>query len=903
MFGIQVMGMTQKRQGLISAKLRTPAPRRNCIYRAGLADRLESLIEVKVTVVKGAAGSGKTTLLTSYLKERGLTQVRWISLDQNDNDVLSLWSYLLAALAPDLGEQAADLRRLLESIMHAHEMETVLVAVVNALDPEEDVLLVLDDAHQLTDQAVLRSLDFFLRYSSERVHLVLLTRTEPELYLGDLRMAGQLLEFDESDLKVSPEEGQAFLKHTLGLELDAEATARMNELAEGWIGGLQLLAIAMGQKKEQVGFIPSLNKHMVDYLSNEILRSLADQEQEFLVCTSILSYFDAAICGDVLGNPEAGTLLRRLAEKNLFLIAVDEERGVYRYHHLFGEFLRLKFMERPEAERRGLHKRAAHLYLLTGDLEESVNHCLLAGEYAEALRLIGRMGGGVKGWSLLKRVPLAALHGQPEFIYQRLFSHFGSLELDECNRIISYFKERLGDPLSDRLFNVINHVAGDQPYDLRQEDWSPEVMKRLELGDETRAVLYLTVSMVLSMKDQAREALVCINEADLIEQRVGNPYIRYFLLILKGQIKEYLGDIRECEAIYDETFRLVERNAFLVPTLANGYIGIVGILLKTGRLAEAESYLERARSQGALHPSVERGYRYNLMELYVLRGEQEEAARAAEHLMQDAVFRNPLYSASVLKYLLLLDRADDAVLRRFQFDQIPAPRWEDYLLQARLLLRAGRHTEALAMLDQQLGHQRRQQARLPLVEALLLKVQVLEAAGGAARRDLRNALREAVHYSYENRLMAPFLLGRERIATHLRLLREDREADLCDAEKLFLDGLMSAWGEQAGVSPVRPANRSLLSERECEVLQVLAEGATNKEIADRLHISLATVKTPIINIYSKLQVSNRVEVVAKAAGAAAAATAPACYRQWLSFAPAGARSGPPASPANRLPDT
>lgn len=876
--------MTRPRVPLLSAKLRPPELRRNYVPRADLQKRLARLPDYKVAVIKGAPGSGKSTLLAAHLQEYPSVQARWVSLDAGDNDMRTLWSYVLEALSPDLGSRADELRRLLDSTLQAGDVDSVLTELVNELQPETDLYLVLDDAHHLTERWVIDSLQFFLRYSSPRVHVILLTRDEPPLYLGEWRMGGQLFELDNDDLKVSGDEARRFLTYTLGLHTDDAVIDRLTSMAEGWIGGLQLLGVAVRQRGRDIAVtesqagaaFASLGGPLVEYLSGEILDSLTDDEQHFLLSTSILTYLYEDVCRAVTGLEAAGVLLRGMAANNLFIVTVDEGLGLYRYHHLFQEFLQQRLRRLPAEERRQWHRRAAEYYRATDmdrgavasdrldAAEESVRHYLAAGVYDSALEVIAGVPSGAQSWRLLQRMPLSTLAGKPDFIYQRLFSHMADQQPDRCGEIIDRFRGTFAEPVSNSLFELFGMLLGHRPGDVQPEHLTSEHLRRLTLGDATKAILYSLLAMVLTLGQREQEALTCLHEADRIVGRVENPYIRYYCMQFKGQLREHMGDLLQCEAIYRDMFRLVERHKFLAPLLVTAHIGIVGILLKGGRLDEARTHLDevgpRIRGQtAAANPELEAAYLYNTLEFYLLKGDRAEAATIARRLLDLDLLSVPLYRATMLRYLLHLDIADDADLARFQFEQIEAPNWHDHLLHIRLLSRAGRFDEAISVVEEGLRGMRKQQAKLPLVETLLAKADVL-ARAGRPEQDARNAVREAIHYAHENRLLAPFLLVDESVLGVIRTLRDDVDAELDPSETAFVDGLLSRRDvEEGGAGEHNP-----LTEREREVLHVLAEGATNRQIAERLHISVATVKTHIVNVYSKLGVSNRVEAVERA---------------------------------------
>lgn len=322
---------------LISTKLIAPAPRKNYIRREELFRKLQRMQEYKVILLQGAAGSGKTTLLASYMQESGCADFRWIALDEDNNDVFSFWYYVLEALKGDLGRKVDDLLSIFEALPQKREMENMLILIVNQLHDIGGLTIVLDDFHTVEDPQLLQTIEFFIKYSPDHIRLVLLTRETPKLYLGELMISGKYLEIDESDLKFSADEAARFLQNTLAAEMDDATAGKLNELAEGWVGGLQLMALAHSHKNDMAfGSAKGLNKYMTNYLSNEILRSLSEEETQFLIRTSILSYFNESICNQLLDIDvdDARTLIQGFIEKNMFLVTIDEKAGLYRYHNL-----------------------------------------------------------------------------------------------------------------------------------------------------------------------------------------------------------------------------------------------------------------------------------------------------------------------------------------------------------------------------------------------------------------------------------------------------------------------------------------------------------------------------------------------------------------------------------------
>ncbi|WCR28602.1 LuxR C-terminal-related transcriptional regulator [Paenibacillus thiaminolyticus] len=851
---------------LISAKLMAPIPRKHYIRRERLFTKLRHVQEYKVVVVQGAAGSGKTTLLTSYMKEAGQRHFRWIALDEDNNDLYSFWYYVLGALKEDLGSSAEGLYQVFEAIPHKHDMETILTLIVNQLYQMEALTLVLDDAHVLDKEEVLRSLEFFIKYSPEQVRLVLLSREAPKLYLGEWMMDGKYAEINESELKFSDEEAAQFLQQTLALEVDQDTAGRLNEQTEGWAGGLQLIALAMSSKTEMPSSHNSsgLNKYMVTYLSNEILRSLDGDETRFLLHTSILGYFDEAICNGLLEIRDARMFIDRLQDKNLFLVTIDENAGLYRYHHLFREFLRYRLSTEGEGAIHDLHVKAAAIYEQRGDQAESVKHYIQARRYPEAMDVIARMPQSMQGWVLLRQIPLAWLSENRDLLFQRLFYHFCIQEFEQCRLVLEALQPEHGREGDGSILQFTRFFMDEAGPGLDFEPLPLQEMDPIGFSDATRAIIYITSSMMLGLRDQYAQALDCVEQALALEERNPNPYIRFFALTCKNQLLEAIGEFAACERLYATLFQLIEDHPYLSPAMATNLIGIGGIYMKMMRLDDAEHWFGKVKRQlTASYPSMEMGYAYNRFELALLRGDARVTKERMREMWEEPAFRDhPYYHLSLLRYQLSLGEPDSELLQRFLSrvqgrEASGRLRYDERLLYARVLAARGEAEEALKQTDDILMQVRKRKLPLILVDALLHKIMILHQEGSRRKPEILNLIREAVHYSYANEIAYLYLLAGEAAQQALLELLQEKEQDLLAKEKAFIQRVSSFWKRDSGGGDV-------LSERELEVLQAAASGLRNKEIGELLCISIATVKTHMIHIYSKLQASNRVEAVEKA---------------------------------------
>ncbi len=351
--------------------------------RPRLIGRLDEGIGGKLTLVCAPAGFGKSTLLGDWILRCGLP-VGWISLDNDDNDPARFLAYLAAALqtaAPDIGA-----RSLLDS--PRPPTRALLTDLVNeAATVPNDFALVLDDYHLIEDEAVHAALAFLLEHLPPQMRLVVASRAEPPLPLARMLARGHLTRLTAKDLRFTPEETASFLNEAMGLDLPAEAITALEERTEGWIAGLQLAALSMRGRKDVSGFVAAFagtNRHIFDYLAEEVLDRQTKDTREFLLRTSILDRLSGPLCDAVTERDDGQAMLEQLERMNLLMVPLDEWRRWYRYHHLFSDFLRERLRrENPEMVSE-LHGRASTWLEENGTASEAIAHALASGDFERA---------------------------------------------------------------------------------------------------------------------------------------------------------------------------------------------------------------------------------------------------------------------------------------------------------------------------------------------------------------------------------------------------------------------------------------------------------------------------------------------------------------------------------------
>jgi LuxR family maltose regulon positive regulatory protein len=358
-------------QQLVTTKLRTPKTRPNLVARPRLRKALARTGGRRLTLVSAPAGFGKTTLLGEWVEDwtaQGRS-VSWVSLDVSDNDPARFLSYLASALRTveeGIGEGVlASLRS-----PELPPVEAVMGALVNELaDLPQEVSIVLDDYHLIVSDTVHEAVSFLIEHLSENIHLVILSRTDPPLPISKLRARGQMTEIRAVDLRFTPEEASAFLNDAMGLALSGRDVAALEEVTEGWVAALQLAALSMRDREDVSGFVEAFsgsNRHVLDFLADEVLEQQPEDVREFLLKTSVLGRMAAPLCEALTARSDGQVMLERLDRENLFVVSLDDERRWYRYHHLFADFLKSR-LERERPRLAGeLHLRASDWYERSG---------------------------------------------------------------------------------------------------------------------------------------------------------------------------------------------------------------------------------------------------------------------------------------------------------------------------------------------------------------------------------------------------------------------------------------------------------------------------------------------------------------------------------------------------------
>ena len=407
---------------ILATKLYIPPLRPNVVIRPRLLEQLNEGLHRKLILISAPAGFGKTTLVSEWVE--GIERLAaWLSLDEGENDPARFLTYLVAALqtiAPNIGEGVLGV---LQS-PQPPPIETILTALLNDLTTLSDhFVLVLDDYHVIDATSIDQALTYLLEHLPPHMHLVIATREDPDLPLARLRARGHLTELRAADLRFTPSEAAAFLDQVMGLSLSAEDIAALEDRTEGWIAGLQLAALSLQGHQDIPGFIRAFsgdNRYIVDYLVEEVLHRQLEAVRRFLLQTAMLDRLHGPLCDAVTGQEGGNARLEALERGNFFVVALDDQRHWYRYHHLFADVLSAHLLAEQPDQVATLHRRASAWYEQNDLPSDAIRHALAAFDFARAADLVemavpamlrSRQEATLLGW--LRALPDELVHVRP----------------------------------------------------------------------------------------------------------------------------------------------------------------------------------------------------------------------------------------------------------------------------------------------------------------------------------------------------------------------------------------------------------------------------------------------------------------------------------------------------------
>lgn len=888
----------------LTTKLYLPPARQTLVDRPVLLDQLKDGLRGKLTLVSAPAGFGKTSLVAAWRKDCE-TPLAWVSLDEEDNEPLRFLDYLIGALQMvdnDLGDESAELLHR----SNTPPLKVVLTSLLNEINAyDKEFVMAFDDYHVIHEHGIHEALSFLIERLAPHAHALIATRSDPPFPLGRLRARGELKELRASDLRFDTGEATAFLNEVMNLELTPADVSALEDRTEGWIAGLQLSALTLqnrANRSELVKEFAGDNRFVLDYLLEEVLNCQTEQVQDFLLRTSILTRLHGSLCDALVGGQSGHEMLEQLERANLFLIRLDGRGEWFRYHHLFADLLRLKLKQKQPGAIRELQIKASQWFEQNNFADEAINYALAAQDWDRALNLIEpiafhrlSMGGfqRLKVW--VDAIPEAAFKSRPLLFPFYVPSLIYNEEYDKAEKYLQVVETVEPESLRKSLMSLVWTTRSIIAAALYQPERAAECSKKafeFLLPDDIkqRAVVMQTRVRSASMHGNTQDIEKALLEAMPAYRAAEHLIFQVWGQLALGVVRIMQGRLREGAEFLEGAQQFARDHLQTRPeTLLYSYVSLCDIHRERNELDSAKSNLNDALT--IIRQTGRESYPgfvvENLKSLVLMLDLCNDTAQT--DVMIDQALRryrrcgNEVVEKQIeaLKALMVLRRGGDMSLvnRWVQTSGLTAEDAPDYakefahLVLARWLIMTMQAKQALALLNRLLKAAQEAKRGRTVIEILVLQSLAHESLGdeAAALKPLENALLLAQPESF----IRTFVDEGETVSKLLlELLKQKGKRWEAEKPELlqYVVKLKELFTPSGPVPTARVATTETealpwwyvedpLSERELEVLQHVARGLSNQEIADKLFLSAGTVKRHMSNIYQKLDVHSRTQAL------------------------------------------
>lgn len=847
-------------EGLLKTKLYAPPPRRNLVGRPRLLKKLADTLspEIRLTLVCAPAGFGKTTVVTEWLgslSESHLPDVShpevkaaWLTLDEADNDPIRFWRYIDAALQtidPRMGES-------IRTVLYAPQpppFRTLMTELANdILITGVEFILVIDDYHIIQNEMIHDSLNYLIDHLPPLAHPVITTRSDPPLQLARRRAHGELCELRAAELRFSLEETAKFINEVMRLGISAGDVEALEARTEGWIAGLQMAAISLQDVIDPHAFVAAFHgddRYIADYLLEEVLQRQPVEFQQFLLQTSVLERLCGPLCNAITRRNDSQTVLNSLERSNLFVIPLDNRREWFRYHHLFANLLQQRLLDTAgQAAAVDLKRRASQWHADHGNIVDSVEIAISCGDYEQAVAVIevsdtalfmGPELNTLRQWT--ERFPSATVAAHPRLNLMGAWASHATGQIQKAEELVRLIEQSIGVTVEEFLWDAASS------YNL-----TPLQRSTLLEGAVIRtriAVDSLDLDQTFRLGERTLPRLVYTPG----EQPAFNPpaNLHCVMLFELGLANEFQGDPAKAAILFAEaeTDARVMKNPHII-ALAAGHLGKMQML--QGQVQQAAATFLRTIETSKTFPFRSSAF-WGLAHVGLGELEYEQGnMNAAEDHFQAGLELGKMWN---IWECLLPGMTGLARIRADRGDWAGA-----YLILDDLLERTAPNT---IMVRPAVEAQR--------AEFQLMQGNLTEAADWADAFDSSHTSLHNLQWEQNALIAAQIWLaqGKKSKAEDLltRLLAEANSTgrrQVVSRIQQILQAYIPVSSQQAKSAFLSDP----LSERELEVLTLMAEGLSNPDIAHKLFLSPNTLKAHAQNIYSKLNVHNRMEAVNKA---------------------------------------
>ncbi len=874
---------------LLPTKFFVPPIPSSYLPRPHLLEMLDEALTHSLTLVSAPAGAGKTLLVSAWLEsipKKGAV-IGWLSLDEADNEPGRFLEYMVASL--EEGGLVIDTPEI-QGFNGIAQLENILADIVRGILPiQRDLILILDDYHLIQNKEIHKALEYLIAHSPPRLHIVILTRSDPPLELARLRVAGQLVEVRMEQLRFSPQEAGSFLEKVAGVILDEKDVVALNGRTEGWVAGLQMAAISLRGREDVAAFVAAFagsHRYIFDYLLEQVLNRQDPAVREFLLQTSVLEGLAAPLCDAVVGtNGAAQAMLDTLERANLFLVPLDDERGWYRYHHLFSDLLRLVLEQTHPGLSAELHRRACRWYEGQEMLSEALHHGLAAEDMELVANIVSE-----NVLALVEHAEIAptlaqidAIPGEQRFslpwldvAYAWGLAYIGQNQRAE--QILSLAQRHMQSLAADKREKMLGHIDAVRAYlAWTMGDQSEDAMAFAGKADKhlpaeataVRALNLITLGNAMIQNSDDPHAVDVLEQALLLAKQAGQSHVVMQAASGLAYTCIILGKSPRAQRVCEEAIEIAEsyqrRNARPLTTAASVYTLLSRVWLEVGEYEKALQIARKGMALAEVWGQVDTIMMCAQFLAFALSfTDQVEQAKKLIQETRKIAQKGPPWHLQTLDFVELQIYLDSDPQNTVEIHREVERKYETLissspLLKARVLIKEKQSVEALKLLEQEKENSEKYGHYRTIWLNILIAMAYFEQKDQVASL---NSLKLALEMAESGNEVTPFVREGKGMEKLLQL------AQARSIAPKFVSRLLKVFELRRKHTP-EPSSLTEtliepLSERELEVLRNLNGPLSTPEIAEELIVSANTVRTHIKNIYGKLGVHGRSGAVKRA---------------------------------------
>ncbi|MDF2815768.1 MAG: putative transcriptional regulator [Paenibacillus sp.] len=847
---------------LILTKLRIPQPLELSVPRPHLLERMNQGLNHKASFITAPAGYGKTTLVSDWVRQLD-TPVGWLTLDDKDNDLIRFWQYVTKAVEQALGK-LSDPIQLAVATLSPSQYEPFLVALLNELDSlREPLVLALDDWHVIDDKNIIASVSYFMEYLPSPVHICFASRTAAEFLKARWLSREWIHEIHVEHMRFDLRETVDFFRICAKKEMRREQIEQLLQKTEGWVTGLKLVSLSLRYGERTMAVMHRYfgdSERVEQFLLEEVFEALDESSQQFLMNVSILHRMNGPLCEAVAGK-NGSEKLAELIGMNLFLIPLDENKEWHRFHHLFGEFLQKQQKCHCPGKTKELYNAAAVWCESMGLLEEAVDYYLAGLCFTEAIRLLEQMRNimirrefsTLRVW--LSAIPEQLLRQHPYLFFSYIFSLLWDDDLDLAEQQLQQAEQYYDSSAASWNMEEKNRYLGYLYYvrNFKATQYDMDMIKGLE---------YILLSLQHSPAG-----------IDLIFASPQMPLSPSIYRSYNGKRGQHMP------RGLSDTFML-NMIEFMTPMgLQHSILVCYGELLyERNELEQAEHYLKLGlKDNSQVRYQQEKVYIPASLFLSRISKSRQDIAQA-EKWMEEAGKKALEDGADAG---LILIEAEMAALRLELGDPAAAVEWKEryrisendpvsvyqlfvYIFLVRVLMETGYSKEAWILSEKLFLIAVKDHRPMDALEIQVLQAMILRLADKPEQALLK--LEEALKFAEPDDYVRVFADKGKLVAGLLiAYIQQRQKGNIRDKNApslAYVRKILSCFGGVAhSLHPPEGALETLLTQREHLIFRWMEDGLDNITIAGELGIGMGTLKTHINHIYSKLQVTSRVEAI------------------------------------------